>query len=123
VFVAIRASYGWQAPSPVYGNEGVADFLRFNLTNRYTAPELLGTFLLLPVLSLLGWRHWTPELRRWFWLIVPPWLLLHASLGLLRETRLLLVPYALLLLPGLLLALTARGGPAPGRPDPRSLPS
>jgi hypothetical protein len=73
--------------------------------------------------ELLGWRHWTPELRRWFWLIVPPWLLLHASLGLLRETRLLLVPYALLLLPGLLLALTARGGPAPGRPDPRSLPS
>lgn len=128
-FVAVRLLFGWRPPSPVYGNHGVVDFLRFNLTNRYTFPELLGSFGLIPVLSLLCWRCWTPELRRWFWLIVPAWLVLHLGFGLIRETRLLLVPYALLLLPGLLLCFVARpvaaarsGDPAAARPAGESLP-
>jgi len=118
-FAAVRLAFGWRPPSPVYGNQGVVDFLRFNLTNRFTLPELLGSFGLLPALALLGWRRWTPELRRWFWLIVPLWLVLHLSFGLVRETRLLLVPHALLLLPGLLLCFEGRPAPPATRPAAR----
>lgn len=112
VFAAVRSFYGWQPPSPVYGNDGILDFLRFNLTDRYTIPELLGTFLLVPALALAGYRRWSPELRLWFWWIVPVWLAVHFAHAMLRETRLLLVPHALILVPGLLLALGRDRAPA-----------
>lgn len=112
VLVAIRSFYGWQPPSPVYGKREIADFVRLNLTDRFTLPELFATYLFLPLLALLGWRRWTRELRLWLWCIVPVWLLVHFAHGFLRETRLLLVPYALIAIPGLLLAITGgRDGP------------
>lgn len=98
----VRLYFGWQPPSPVYGNRSPLDFLVFNATNPYTLPELFGTFGFLPLLALLGFRRWHPLLRTWFWLVVPVWLAAHLAFGLLRETRLLLVPYALILLPALL---------------------
>jgi hypothetical protein len=109
VFVAVRSFYGWQPPSPVYGHAGVLDFLRVNLTYPFTVPELLGTFLWVPVLALLGYRRWSPELRLWFWWIVPIWLVVHLGHAMLRETRLLLVPHALIFVPGLLLTLKRNG--------------
>jgi hypothetical protein len=117
VFAAIRSFYGWQPPSPVYGNREVADFVRVNLTDRFTLPELAATYLFLPVLALFGWRRWTPELRVWLWCILPVWLLVHVGHGFLRETRLLLVPYALLAIPGLLLGIGgARDGTRGAQP-------
>ena len=54
---------------------------------------------------MIGYRKWPLELRAFFWVIVPVWFLVHAFGSVMAETRLLLVPQAMVFIPGALLCL------------------
>lgn len=100
---------------PTAGVKPVLPLLLFNLTWPRTWIFLLATLGLLPLLALLHWRTWPPVLRRFFWAIVPVWFALHFSLAHAPETRLFLVPQALVFLPGALAALRAQQEVTPQR--------
>ena len=69
--------------------------------------ELFGTLGIIPLLDILSVRLWPVGLRAFFWAIVPVWLVVHSFVGVLAETRLLLVPFVLVLLPGALFPITS----------------
>jgi hypothetical protein len=107
VYLGIRAALG---PKEQFFPHGVAwgwELLRYNLARWETWQYLGATFSIIPLLSLALFRRWPDILRRYFWVMVPVWLVLHTLLGVLAETRILLVPYALVLLPGALLGIQA----------------
>ena len=55
--------------------------------------------------ALCSYRHWPLQLRVSFWTIVPLWLVVHSLAAVLAEARLLLLPQALVFIPGALFAL------------------
>lgn len=80
------------------------DLLVFNLTNRYTYVLGFSTLSVIPLIALFYWRRWPPILHRFFWGIVPVWMIVHLLAGALAEGRLLLVPHALVFMPAAFLA-------------------
>ena len=66
---------------------------------------LLATMGIIPFLALFSYRKWPHELKVFFWLIVPVWFLVHLFASTMAETRLFLVPYALIFIPGALFGL------------------
>ncbi|MEM6261756.1 MAG: hypothetical protein AAGI38_04565 [Bacteroidota bacterium] len=102
VFIGIRLWLGYQAPNPVYDNESFMDYLLWNLTNPITYPQLLTTFGVMPLIALVGYRAWPSFLTRWFWLVIPAWVVIHFGFSIARETRLFLVPMGLIFIPGVL---------------------
>ena len=108
VFLSLRYWYGPRPLMPGWGRApGVSLFL-FNL-RRYSWVRMCATFGALPLLAATGYRRWPAELKAFCWLIVPVWLAVHAVAGVLTETRLLLVPLFLVVLPGCLLIDARRG--------------
>jgi hypothetical protein len=67
---------------------------------------------IVPLLAIFSWRRWPLELKAFGLTIVPFWVVIHLFTSVIAETRLLLVPFAVVLLPGALLALAE---PAPVR--------
>ena len=78
------------------------DLLCYNLWHPKLIDLTLSTMGAMPLLALLAWRRWPAVLRAFFWVIVPIWLIVHLTLAVLVETRLLLVPQALIFIPGAL---------------------
>lgn len=113
VFAILRWSYGSQALIVPYGHHPGLDLLAYNLGRARTWVQLLGTFSLVPFVAIAGYRQWPPLLRGFFWLIVPAWFVVHAFGAVMAETRILLVPLILVLIPGALFAL--RGDAASAR--------
>ena len=105
VFVGLRLAYGPQHLILPYGHRLGFDLLSYNLGRSRTWIQLLGTFSIVPVLALMAYRQWPAPLRRFFWLVVPAWFLVHWVGAVMEETRLLLVPMALVFVPGALLLL------------------
>jgi len=56
---------------------------------------------------LLAYRGWPPLLRHYFLAMIPLWLIIHAFLSVVGETRLFLVPQTIVLIPCALCALGA----------------
>jgi hypothetical protein len=81
------------------------DMLKYNLGRGITYDFVFQTVNIVPLLAALSWRRWPVELKAFAIAVVPAWLAIHLFTAVLAETRLLLVPYALALLPGALLAL------------------
>jgi hypothetical protein len=108
IFVSIR---WWYGPRPLMLGWGHAPGLSLFLFNmrRYSWVRMVAMFGTLPLLALVGYRRWPHELKTFCWLIVPIWFGVHAFSSVLTETRLLLVPLVLVVLPGCLL-MTARDG-------------
>ncbi len=110
---ALRLFFGPRPAMTPYGIELGWPLVIYNLTNRQTLFSLASTFSFIPFLALAFWSRWPELLRRFFWVTIPVWLLLHLPLAVLAEARVLLVPHVLIFLPAALIALEG-GGHEPG---------
>ena len=95
---------------PFYLRPGI-DFLSFNLRSGLTWEYLFRTLNVVPIIALAGVRRWPRELKAFALAIVPVWVLAHLFASILAETRLLLVPYAVVFIPGALFALRGSADP------------
>ena len=68
------------------------------------------TLGILPFLAIFCYRNWPGTLRIFFRIVVPAWFGVHFFAALVAETRLLLVPQALIFIPGALFGITAAAG-------------
>jgi len=87
---------------PTAGESPILPLLTFNLTWPRTWIFLFCTLGLVPLLAMTSWRGWHPTLRRFFFAVVPVWFPVHFCLAHAPETRLFLVPHALIFIPGAL---------------------
>ena len=104
IFFSLRFILG---PRPVlfpYGHSGL-DLLRYNLFRWITWVQLFGTLGIIPILAMMSFRQWPPQLRAFFWVIVPIWFLVLMFLTAAAESRGFLVPQALVFIPGALFLL------------------
>jgi hypothetical protein len=106
IFFGLRFYYGYRPPRHIPGLPSVIDYWKYNLSLPLTYFKLLMIFSVLPMLSLLAWRQWPPVLRKWLWVILPAWIIVHFSWSIVAESRLFYVPVAVLFIPGLLVAKT-----------------
>ena len=81
------------------------DMLKYNLGRGITYDYVFQTVNVVPILAALSWRRWPVELKAFAIAVVPAWVVIHVFTAVLAETRVLLVPFAVALLPGALLAL------------------
>ncbi len=97
-----------------YDHQVGLDLLMFNLTNSYTYVFGFSMMSVFPFVAVFHWKTWPQILHRFFWAIVPIWIAVHLFFGVLYEARLLLVPYAVVLMPAALLAVqrSIQGQPA-----------
>jgi len=96
-----------------YGHALGLDLLGLNLSWIYSYFSTAAAFSVIPWLALVFWKGWPPILKRFFWAIVPIWLVAHLFLGAMAEARLLLVPHVIVLLPAALSVVQngSRAGP------------
>ncbi|MFN8411615.1 MAG: hypothetical protein U0Z26_04435 [Anaerolineales bacterium] len=106
-FISVRLIYPHIALIKPYGYSPGLDLFFYNL--RLESFILLGFALGFgPLLSLLSYSKWPPMLKTLFYIIVPAWIVVHSFGSVISETRLFLVPQALVFLPGLLLFLEGK---------------
>lgn len=105
VFVGLRLVYGSREFMAPHGHYPGLDLLWFNVSRAVTWQRLIATLSVVPVVAMIGYRKWPLELRAFFWVIVPIWFAVHAVGSVMAETRLLLVPQAMVFIPGALLYL------------------
>lgn len=104
-YALIRWYLGPKAPFYPHDVPWGWELVKYNLVRWETWGYLGATFGIIPFLSLAVFPRWPPVLRHYFWIMVPVWLVLHSLLGVLAETRILLVPYVLTVLPGALIGV------------------
>lgn len=112
VFVGLRVYYGQQQFLTADGYYPGIALLVLNLQRGVTWEQLAITLGIIPLLALFAYSHWPMNLKVFFWVVVPVWFAVHFVASLIAETRLLLVPQALVFIPGALIGLT---GHAPAR--------
>lgn len=79
--------------------------LIYNVTRSFTWDQLYYTLGLIPIIGLLFIFQW-PRLWQYFFLIIcPAWFAIHFVLSVVGETRLFLVPQAIIFIPGVLFVL------------------
>lgn len=105
VFLGVRIYYGWQQSIGIHGMRSPMDFLLFNLKFFRLYPFLFGTLGFLPLIVIMKLRLLPVVVQRWFWLIVPFWVIIHFVKSTAMETRLFLVPQLLIFVPGFLFLL------------------
>lgn len=101
-YVGTRWYYGLREYHGINGIDTPLEFLKFNLTYGAFYPEMFGTLGFVFILALLRYKYWTNTLKIFFWLIVPFWFMFHVIMSQAMETRLFLVPQALIFIPALL---------------------
>lgn len=109
VFIGLRVFYGRRPLITPYGNSPGIELLRYNLGRYITWVQLFATLGLLPILALLSMPRWPRTLYAFFWAIVPIWFAVHLAASVMAETRLFLVPHALVFIPGALFGLMREG--------------
>jgi len=102
IFRALRLHYGHQEFITAFGHLPGLDLLHYNLFRLITWDRLFATLGVIPILALVGYSKWPPVLKRFFWVVVPAWFLIHAFCAIMAESRVFLVPQALVLIPGAL---------------------
>jgi hypothetical protein len=104
-FVSVRLIVGSAPLFRPFGLDPGTAYLSYNLRSGTTWDYLFRTFNVVPFLALAGLSRWPRELKAFALAIVPVWLVVHLVAAILAETRLLLVPYAVVVIPGALFAL------------------
>lgn len=112
----------------IYGNghHPGFDMLGYNVGRGETWDTLFRTVTFVPLLALAAFRSWPPALKAFGIALAPAWLVIHFFTGVIAESRLVLVPFVLVAVPGLLAGLASapagsggwRGTPRPGRTRP-----
>ena len=112
VFVGLRLYYGKQPFLTADGYFPGIGLLFLNFSRGVTWEQIAITLGIIPILAIFAYQRWPQVLRTYFWAVVPMWMAVHFAGALVAETRLLLVPQALVFIPGALFGLTgtARGG-------------
>jgi hypothetical protein len=105
VFVSLRYVYGVQPLVLPYGNHPGLELFRYNMFRYITWVQLFATLGIVPILAILSARQWPRCLHPFFWAVVPIWVLAHSFLSILAESRLLLVPFAIIFIPGALFGI------------------
>jgi hypothetical protein len=107
-YAILRAAVGSAFFIRAHGNDPGGEILSYNLGRGTTYDLVFQTVNILPLLALIAWRRWPPELRAIGLAIAPAWIAIHLFTSVLAESRLLLVPVALVFVPGALAGLGAR---------------
>jgi hypothetical protein len=109
IFTSLRYIFGPQPFSIPEGQHhpGLEIFV-YNIGRYITWGQLFATLGLLPVLAILSSRRWPFVLKMFFGTIVPFWFLIHLFGSAIAETRLFLVPFALIFVPGALFGIVER---------------
>lgn len=123
VIAAIRIGRGPADLIEVHGQRPGKGLFYFNLDRAVTWEMMFRTLNIVPFVALAGLARWPRELRAIALALIPVWVVVHAFGSVLAESRLLLVPYVLVLVPGALYAVvgTDRSAPTP-RNDPSLQP-
>ncbi|HEX8745345.1 MAG TPA: hypothetical protein VF712_19625 [Thermoleophilaceae bacterium] len=90
------------------GRDPGLELLEYNVGRGQTWDFVFQTLNILPLLALIAWRRWPRELQAFGVAVVPAWLAIHLLSSVLAESRLLLVPLALVFIPGALAGLATR---------------
>lgn len=85
------------------------DMLMYNLLRGITWLQLFATLGILPLFALLGYPKSSLQLKTFFWVIVPAWLIIHMFGGVMAESRCFLVPQAMVFIPGALTLVQREG--------------
>jgi hypothetical protein len=88
-----------------YGKHHGFELFGYNVGRGVTWQNIFETVTIVPMIALYRVREWPPALRTFALAVVPIWLVVHLFGAVLAETRLLLVPYALVAIPGALIGL------------------
>lgn len=107
IFFSLRIYYGRQEFLTADGYSPGIALMMTNLTRAATWQQLLIAFGIIPLLAALAYRRWPRSLRILFWSVVPCWVAVHFAASLVAETRLMLVPHALVLIPGALFGMAS----------------
>jgi hypothetical protein len=102
VFVALRL---WFPPQRTILPEDTPlglPLLAYNLTRRLTWVQLFAVLGIVPFAAWAGRKRWPDELRVFAWALVPVWFAVHVFVSVVAESRLFLVPQALVFVPGAL---------------------
>lgn len=102
IFTGLRMYYGEQPFLTADGYYPGIGLLVLNLSRAVTWEQILITFGLIPFLAIFSYHAWPRALRLFFWVIVPVWFGVHFFSALVAESRILLVPLALVFIPGAL---------------------
>lgn len=106
IFVGLRLFYGPQELIIPYETYPGLELLGYNLSSTKTWDQLFATLSVIPLIAFVGYRKWPKQLRVFFWVIVPIWIVIHAIGSVMAETRVFLVPQTLVFIPGALLSLS-----------------
>src|SRR5690606_5378018 len=102
IFVGLRVHYGMPAALGIHGMSSPSDFFMFNITFFRMYPELFGTLGVIPLILIFQFGKLSRFLKFLFFLVVPIWFVVHFIKSTAVETRLFLVPQALVFIPACL---------------------
>lgn len=102
VYYTVRAYYGFQPPAVVEGMVTPMDYWKKNFGFLRTFPLITGTLGFVPLVVVIYFRRLPVVLQRWFWIVVPVWFIVHFSFSKAAESRLFLMPQALIFIPAFL---------------------
>jgi hypothetical protein len=105
IFVGLRIHYGEQQFLTADGYYPGIGLLVLNISRFVTWEQILITLSIIPFLAVFSYRAWPRSLKIFFWVVVPMWFGVHFFAALVAETRLLLVPLALVFIPGALFGI------------------
>ncbi len=111
-------------PAPLFKPFGLSPglaYAEYNLRSSLTWENLARTLNIVPFIALARIKRWPRELKAFALAIVPAWIVIHLFASILAESRLVLVPYAVVFVPGALFAITA-GRAAAALPPPSRSP-
>ena len=108
IFSGLRWFYGEQIFLTADGYRPGIGLLVLNLSRWVTWEQLLITLGLIPILAMFVYPSWSRPLKIFFWVVAPAWFGVHFFSSLVAESRLLLVPQALIFIPGMLFGLTEK---------------
>lgn len=101
-FVGLRTVYGVKPFVSPYGHQPGLDILMYNVGRLLTWQELFAVVGVVPFAALVGYRRWPAVLRAYLWAVFPLWILAHSLYAVMAEARQMLVPQALIFIPGAL---------------------
>jgi hypothetical protein len=102
VFFSIRAYYGYREAMGINDMTSIKEFFLYNIKFKRMYLQMIGTLGFLPIVVVLFLNKLSPTLRTWFWIVVPVWFIIHLCYSAAVESRLFLVPQALIFVPAFL---------------------
>jgi hypothetical protein len=111
VFFSVRMYYGF-VPPKIWKVPAGIEMVKLNLFSTVAVKsyfEMLGVFSIIPLLLIYRFRQFPALLQLWFLGIVPVWFAVHIYSVVIYQTRLFLVPTALIFIPMLLWLIETKG--------------